>query len=139
MDLEIDAFLQQFNQSVNSGLLTLFLLIDLIIYALAIAYYRSAHYGVINDIAKRGSSSFGRMIQHGKNYFLKMLTYSLAKNAITLGILAFLLLMPYVMFKAEILSEVSAAIIGMAVFTIWLVCILLPVNVMTHLRAANGI
>ena len=117
--------------SVNWGLFLVFLAIDIVLYYLIISYYRATHYGVINDITNRGNSSFERLLNHGRSYFLNMLSYSVAKALLTNGVLIVLLSIPLVLAGTSVIDSLSAVFLGIFLFLLWFLFVALPVSVVT--------
>ena len=84
----------------------------------ASVYAQAMQYGVMNDVSSRGSSSFDRMMSHGKSYFLKMLSYVLVKlSIIVISILAIFLI---ALLIASLSSQEAGLLAGGLLFIIWL-------------------
>ncbi|MBI2664727.1 hypothetical protein HYX10_05315 [Candidatus Woesearchaeota archaeon] len=88
---------QLFEPDMSAGLILyagFFILLDVALLIIISTYYGAAQNGVMADIVNKGNSSFSKLLDHGKTYFMPLLTFTIAKFIIlllpvlVLGILA---------------------------------------------------
>ncbi len=99
----------------------LFSFIDFIIYLLIVSYVSAAYYGTIADVVLKGNSSFRRLLQHGRTFLKPMLTFILARLAVTAAPLALLAIITFLAFMISSLAGYITAALSILLYILFLI------------------
>lgn len=110
--------------SLSAGVAAYAIFFFIIDFALLIAinsYTLSMQYGVMGDAVVKGKSSLSRMLQHGRYYFRKMLTFTIAKFIILYVPLAVLALLAFLAYVASPIAGFAVAAVFMLLYVLFFI------------------
>ena len=107
----------------------LFFLLDVALYVIINAYYGAVQYGMITDVLAGRKISFRRVLKHGKVFFGKMLSLSIAKFAVYYVVPA--VVMGLIVLPISLVSPAAAVMAALILVAFVYVPVLIVFSVIT--------